>query len=239
MPPKLTSAGDKRAAEAQGGQENPKRITKPTNNMGTTFGEATQETQQALHDQLEKHAAEAEAVLTQLTAASAATSPATPITQYPHTFITLTTNTEWPELKEALPEGTSAFEDPITVCRAFKHRLDAFLYNLRNGKYFGGRKTEWITHVIEYQERGLPHAHIVCRLEKIYEWNSIIQELNPNEATPFKSKNKLADHDDDFGKLRDKLTSFPDCPSLHKKIQVNNIVHKEFITQVCQNAYHN
>ena len=121
----------------------------------------------------------------------------------PHTFITLTTNTEWPELKEALPEGTSAFEDPITVCRVFKHRLDAFLYNLRNGKYFGGRKTEWITHVIEYQERGLPHAHIVCRLENmpeneedLMEWiDAHISCVRPPEPTEHSTADQIKLHD--------------------------------------------
>ena len=36
--------------------------------------------------------------------------------------------------------------------------------NLKNGKYFGS-KTTYILHVIEYQHRGLPHVHIVYRLE--------------------------------------------------------------------------
>jgi hypothetical protein len=37
----------------------------------------------------------------------------------------------------------------------------------------------------------------------------------------------------------DKLSDFPDIPSLHQKLQVNNIVHKNFIKQVCQHAYDN
>jgi len=121
----------------------------------------------------------------------------------PHAFITLTTNTEWPELKEALPDGTSAFEDPITVCRVFKHRLDAFLHNLRNGKYFGGRKTEWLTYVIEYQERGLPHAHIVCRLdnmpteeEALMEWiDTHISCAKPPQPTAHSTPDQIRLHD--------------------------------------------
>jgi ATP-dependent DNA helicase PIF1 len=37
----------------------------------------------------------------------------------------------------------------------------------------------------------------------------------------------------------DKLSDFSDIPSLHRKLQVNNIVHKNFIKQVCQQAYDN
>ena len=38
------------------------------------------------------------------------------------------------------------------------------MHNLRNGKYFGGRKTIYDLRVIEYQHRGLPHFHLVCKL---------------------------------------------------------------------------
>jgi hypothetical protein len=36
--------------------------------------------------------------------------------------------------------------------------------NLRNGKYFGARKAAYDLRVIEYQHRGLPHVHFVCKL---------------------------------------------------------------------------
>jgi hypothetical protein len=39
------------------------------------------------------------------------------------------------------------------------------LSNLRNGKYFGGGKIVYIMRVIEYQFRGLPHCHVVFRLD--------------------------------------------------------------------------
>jgi hypothetical protein len=43
--------------------------------------------------------------------------------------------------------------------------MDALLFNLRYGKYFGNRKTVYDIRCIEYQHRGLPHAHIVAKLE--------------------------------------------------------------------------
>jgi hypothetical protein len=42
--------------------------------------------------------------------------------------------------------------------------LHVFINNLRNGKYFGGRKAVYILYVIEYQHRGLPHSHISIQL---------------------------------------------------------------------------
>jgi hypothetical protein len=51
------------------------------------------------------------------------------------------------------------------VAEVFHARLQAWLHNLRSGKYFGRDTTVFIIRVIEYQERGLPHAHIVYRLK--------------------------------------------------------------------------
>ena len=82
----------------------------------------------------------------------------------PTFFITATCNPMWPEIQEALLSGQSAFDRPDIVCRVFKQRLSAFLANLRAGKYFNGRIIYEIS-VIEYQHRGLPHAHIVIKIE--------------------------------------------------------------------------
>ena len=39
-----------------------------------------------------------------------------------------------------------------------------FLSNLKSGKYFGTHKVVYAIRVIEYQHRGMPHAHIVVKL---------------------------------------------------------------------------
>jgi hypothetical protein len=97
---------------------------------------------------------------------------------HPTLFITLTCNPLWPEIQEMLLPGQVAFDRPDIVCRVFKARLFAFLHNLRQGKYFDDFGTSAtgapirIVHrgviyeifVIEYQHRGLPHAHIVVKL---------------------------------------------------------------------------
>ena len=49
--------------------------------------------------------------------------------------------------------------------QVFKERLNALLHNLRHGKYFGDGRIAYMMRVIEYQHRGLPHAHIVFQLD--------------------------------------------------------------------------
>ena len=82
-------------------------------------------------------------------------------------FLLLTFNTKWPEVESMLPQHQNAYGNPYITCQVFKHRLDRFLYNLQNGVYFGGAKLLYVMRVIEYQNRGLPHAHIVFKLEGV------------------------------------------------------------------------
>ena len=53
--------------------------------------------------------------------------------------------------------GQTAFDRPDIVTRVFHQRLEAFLSNLRAGKYFGAHKVVYIIRVIEYQHRGKSH----------------------------------------------------------------------------------
>jgi hypothetical protein len=82
----------------------------------------------------------------------------------PHVFLTLTCNPKWPEILSQLLKGQTAFDRPDVTAQVFKARLDKLKANIRNGKYFGGSKVTYTFHVIEYQYRGLPHAHLVIRL---------------------------------------------------------------------------
>jgi hypothetical protein len=110
--------------------------------------------------------------------------------------MTLTCNTKWPEIEDILLEGQTAYDRPDVVCRVFKARLEALLKNLRSGKYFknecevrSSHDIDYLMHVIEYQHRGLPHAHIVVRLTNIagekpamVEWiDKYISTTCPNE----------------------------------------------------------
>ena len=70
-------------------------------------------------------------------------------------FITLTCNIKWPEIVSQLLPGQTAFDRPDIVTRVFHARLEAFLHNLRAGKYFGvDGEVLSLMRVIEYQHRG-------------------------------------------------------------------------------------
>jgi hypothetical protein len=78
----------------------------------------------------------------------------------PSLFITMTCNSDWPEIVEKLRPGQTAYDIPTVVIRAFKARLERLLQIL-NTK-FG--QLLYIIHVIEFQKRGFPHAHVVAKV---------------------------------------------------------------------------
>jgi hypothetical protein len=103
----------------------------------------------------------------------------------PHVFITLTCNPKWPEILSQLLPGQTAFDRPDVTAAVFKSRLDLMKMNLRNGKYFDGCEITYHFHVIEYQYRGLPHAHLVARFEDAYDIDD-----DPNRANLIEFVNK-------------------------------------------------
>jgi hypothetical protein len=107
----------------------------------------------------------------------------------PHVFITLTCNPKWPEILSQLLLGQTAFDRPDVTGAVFKTRLDQFKMNLRHGKYFDGRKPIYEFHVIEYQYRGLPHAHLVARLENAHD----IHDQNNDDLITFVNKFFIAE----------------------------------------------
>ncbi len=83
----------------------------------------------------------------------------------PHVFITLTCNPKWPEIVLQILDEQTAFDHPDVTAAVFKSRLDQMKMNIRNGKYFDGHEPTYLFHVIEYQYCGLPHVHLVARLD--------------------------------------------------------------------------
>lgn len=70
------------------------------------------------------------------------------------------------EITCRLQLGESTYSRPDVTCMVFKHKLTKLLKNIKAGKYFtlrADQKLDFIIHVIEYQYRGLPHAHICIR----------------------------------------------------------------------------
>ncbi|XP_057745406.1 uncharacterized protein LOC130963292 [Arachis stenosperma] len=79
---------------------------------------------------------------------------------YPSYFITMTCNPEWDEIKrEVTSIGLKAEDRPDILCRVFKIKLDGLIDDLKEGKIFG--KILGYVCTVEFQKRGLPHAHIL------------------------------------------------------------------------------
>lgn len=114
----------------------------------------------------------------------------------PDLFITMTCNPNWPEIKNNLFEGQTASDRPDLVARVFNLKLKAMLEDILKGKVFG----EVVAYVysIEFQKRGLPHAHILIILKnKIDTPNKIDQYVSaeiPEEAKENGLYNKVMKH---------------------------------------------
>ncbi|CAH9128946.1 unnamed protein product, partial [Cuscuta epithymum] len=84
---------------------------------------------------------------------------------YPDLFITFTCNSKWPEIQRYLDKRDLKPEDrPDIICRVFKMKLDGLINDFRRNKIFGTVKA--VIYTIEFQKRGLPHAHILLFLER-------------------------------------------------------------------------
>ncbi|XP_021986336.1 uncharacterized protein LOC110882680 [Helianthus annuus] len=78
---------------------------------------------------------------------------------YPDFFITITCNPKWPEVERFLKDTTIRPEDrPDILCRIFKMKLDSLTKDLKEGNLLG--RVNSVVYTVEFQKRGLPHAHI-------------------------------------------------------------------------------
>ncbi|CAN6968293.1 unnamed protein product, partial [Brassica oleracea var. botrytis] len=79
----------------------------------------------------------------------------------PDLFVTITANPNWSEIKEHLARygGESPNDRPDIECRVFKMKLDQLLKDFKKGTFF--KPYTAAVHRIEFQKRGLPHAHIL------------------------------------------------------------------------------
>ena len=83
----------------------------------------------------------------------------------PTFFITMTCNPEWPEIQTRLRPGQDFTDIPAIVNRVFKQKLASLLRTLRQMFPNAGR-TRYVIYCIEFQKRGLPHAHILIKYVK-------------------------------------------------------------------------
>nr|CAD1824599.1 unnamed protein product [Ananas comosus var. bracteatus] len=82
---------------------------------------------------------------------------------YPDLLITFTYNPKWPEMtKFTTDRGLKPEDRPDIMCRIFKIKLDELIRDLKKKQFFG--KVKAVVYTIEFQKRGLPHAHILLFL---------------------------------------------------------------------------
>ena len=74
----------------------------------------------------------------------------------------MTCNSKCPEITDNLEVGQTAQDRPDLVARVFKQKKDQLMKDLISGEILG--KVVAHMHVIEFQKRGLPHAHILIIL---------------------------------------------------------------------------
>ncbi|XP_024014486.1 uncharacterized protein LOC112088437 [Eutrema salsugineum] len=79
---------------------------------------------------------------------------------FPDLFITFTCNPSWPEIVRYTKKRNLKPEDrPDICCRIFKMKLESLMSDLTEKNIFG--KSVCGMYTIEFQKRGLPHAHIL------------------------------------------------------------------------------
>ena len=81
----------------------------------------------------------------------------------PDYFVTFTANPAWPEIQSNLAPGEHAINRPDLVARVFRLKLRELLADLVERNVLGGSVAH--TWTIEFQKRGLPHAHILVIMQ--------------------------------------------------------------------------
>lgn len=89
----------------------------------------------------------------------------------PDIFITFTCNSSWPEIQSNLNEKQKACHRPDLVCRVFNAKFDDLLIQIKDRQIFGAVRNYFYT--IEFQKRGLPHAHLLVTLHDNFKPNTV------------------------------------------------------------------
>ncbi|XP_021979692.1 uncharacterized protein LOC110875797 [Helianthus annuus] len=83
----------------------------------------------------------------------------------PDLFVTFTANPKWLEIEDmvSLIRGQKSHDRPQTISRVFKMKLNSLIEDIMKKQIFG--KCRAVVYTIEFQKRGLSHAHLLIRLE--------------------------------------------------------------------------
>ena len=89
----------------------------------------------------------------------------------PDYFITMTANPNWEEVKANLETGETPQDRPDLIARVFRAKLRDVIRDLTINGVLG--KAVAFTYVVEFQKRGLQHAHILsilCSEDKLQDF---------------------------------------------------------------------
>ncbi|KAL3848720.1 hypothetical protein ACJIZ3_010602 [Penstemon smallii] len=107
----------------------------------------------------------------------------------PDLFLTMTCNPNWKEIRKHLLPSQLPHDRPDLIARVFKAKLEEFKDDIVRKKIFG--EVAAYIYVVEYQKRGLPHAHWIIILtppNKIAcpsTYDHIISAELPDTSHPF------------------------------------------------------
>lgn len=82
----------------------------------------------------------------------------------PSLFITHTCNPTWAEITRELLQGQDATDRPDVVARVYNIKLKELLHDLTVKHILG--KVNGFVYTVEFQKRGLPHAHILLIMQQ-------------------------------------------------------------------------
>ncbi|XP_026390771.1 uncharacterized protein LOC113286340 [Papaver somniferum] len=82
----------------------------------------------------------------------------------PDLFITMTCNPNWEEIQREIKPGQQAHDKPDLTRKVFHSKFEELKVDLFTKGVLG--KVAAHVHVIEFQKRGLPHAHILIILQE-------------------------------------------------------------------------
>jgi hypothetical protein len=90
----------------------------------------------------------------------------------PDIFLTMTCNPNWQEIQDALLPGQTAQDRPDLVARVLRAKLETMKDMLTKENIRGVLKA--YVYVVEFQKRGLPHAHFLLIMDSTY--NLVVPE---------------------------------------------------------------
>ncbi|XP_021719151.1 uncharacterized protein LOC110686855 isoform X2 [Chenopodium quinoa] len=155
----------------------------------------------------------------------------------PDLFVTVTCNANWPEIKAELSPGEAAQDRPDLVARIFRAKLIALRKKVMKEKIFG--KVAAMIYVVEFQKRGLPHAHFLLILQPQYKMKCpadydkfVCAEIPPVNQPELRKIVLQHMMHGPCGKLN------PECPCMRKKDNVSSCKNgypKQFTPQTTTN----